>query len=71
MHGQCKSSNATNYMYMVRTDLEGSPDDALLNDWKQISCIVDFQIKCMDRYETNLIPKSPLAQEEDPVHSFM
>lgn len=42
MHGQCKSSNATNYMYMVRTDLEGSPDDALLNDWKQISCIVDF-----------------------------
>ena len=28
--------------YMVRTDLEGSPDGALLNDWKQISCIVDF-----------------------------
>ena len=26
----------------VRTDLEGSPDGALLNDWKQISCIVDF-----------------------------
>ena len=42
MHGQCKSSNATKYMYIVRTDLEGSPDDALLNDWKQISCIVDF-----------------------------
>lgn len=27
---------------IIRTDLEGSPDGALLNDWKQISCIVDF-----------------------------
>ena len=42
-HGQCKSFNAMDYMYIiVRTDLEGSPDGALLNDWKQISCIVDF-----------------------------